>query len=330
MDEGCGMDLMFHRLLTRLGVLLAAGVWVCSAPNLDQHRDLLLPPVSANAKPDTLTVQFMGITTLLFSDGQTNVLTDGFFTRPGLARVVLLDVEPDRAEIARSLAKARVDRLDAVLVLHSHYDHAMDAPIVAQTTGALLLGSESTANIGRGLSLPEDRIKVVKHREAIRMGRFLITFIENRHYPWKGWLGDKLRGSIDRPLIPPASAFDYKEGKTYSLLIEHGRRRILLHGSAGFVPGALRDVRADTVLLGTGGTGGFSEAEFSAYLSETVDMVRPGLVIPIHWDNMFKSAIPQPVPEKDLASALKRLKASSGSPHRYEVRLLPAWQKVEL
>ena len=89
-------------------------------------------------------------TALLFSDGETQWMTDGWFSRPGPLRILLGKIGPDLQAIDRGLAANEVLELDAVLPLHSHYDHAMDAPEVAKRTGALLLGSESTANIGRG------------------------------------------------------------------------------------------------------------------------------------------------------------------------------------
>ena len=54
----------------------------------------------------------------------------------------------------------------AVIPLHAHYDHAMDAPEVARRTGALLLGSESSANVARGWGLPERQIQVAKLGQA--------------------------------------------------------------------------------------------------------------------------------------------------------------------
>jgi L-ascorbate metabolism protein UlaG (beta-lactamase superfamily) len=45
--------------------------------------------------------------------------------------------------------------------VHTHFDHALDAAVVADRTGAVLVGGESTANIGRGHGLAEDRIRVV-------------------------------------------------------------------------------------------------------------------------------------------------------------------------
>ena len=71
---------------------------------------------------------------------------------PGTAALLLGKIAPDVDAIERGLARNGVDeQLAAVFPVHSHYDHAMDAPEVARRTGALLLGSESTANIGARL-----------------------------------------------------------------------------------------------------------------------------------------------------------------------------------
>jgi L-ascorbate metabolism protein UlaG (beta-lactamase superfamily) len=100
-----------------------------------------------------VTVRFSGTATLLFSDGQTQWMTDGWFTRPGPLRLLAGKISPDLQAIEQGLANNHVTTLAAVLPLHSHYDHAMDAPEVARRTGAQLLGSESTANIARGWGL---------------------------------------------------------------------------------------------------------------------------------------------------------------------------------
>ena len=43
---------------------------------------------------------------------------------------------------------------------HTHIDHVMDSALVADRTGAQLVGGESAANVGRGYGLPEDRLVV--------------------------------------------------------------------------------------------------------------------------------------------------------------------------
>ena len=88
------------------------------------------------ASPDApLTVTWAGVTTLLIDDGASAVMTDGFFSRPSLATVGLGRIAPSASRIDDSLQRMGVDRLEAVLPVHTHFDHAMDSAAVAQRTG---------------------------------------------------------------------------------------------------------------------------------------------------------------------------------------------------
>ena len=213
---------------------------------------------SAEIPAGAVTVRFTGTSTLLFSDGETRWMVDGWFSRPGPFELLFGKIAPDLAAIGRGLAANEVTNLDAVFPVHSHYDHAMDAPEVALRTGAVLMGSESTANIGRGWGLPESQIQVVADRASFQLGEFVITPIVSRHFEFpdpelrERALADPL---ITAPLVPPVSAFDYKLGVPYVLHVSHPRGSWLIVGSAGYLEGALEGFEADTVLLGVGGLG---------------------------------------------------------------------------
>ena len=166
------------------------------------------------------TVRFTGSTTLLFDDGETSWMTDGWFSRPTFIEIITERLEPDLAAIGRGLKANDVDKLDAVIPLHSHYDHAMDAPEVARRTGAVLYGSESTANIARGWELDEGRIEIFTNKEPIALGDFIITPIESNHFQFVDPDIAKTAldlPTIDRPLVPPAPITHYRVGKTYVL-----------------------------------------------------------------------------------------------------------------
>ena len=122
-----------------------------------------------------LRVTFLGVSTLHVTDGVTSLLTDGFFSRPGLARVVAWRIAPKAERIDAALRNARIDRLDAVLPVHTHYDHALDSGFIAERTGAVLVGGSSAARLGRGAGLPPDRIHRAVPREPIHFGSFSVT-----------------------------------------------------------------------------------------------------------------------------------------------------------
>jgi L-ascorbate metabolism protein UlaG (beta-lactamase superfamily) len=244
---------------------------------------------SAQIPEGSLTVRFTGTSTLLFSDAETSWMVDGWFTRPGPLELVLGTIEPDLAAIDFGLARNHVDRLAVVIPVHSHYDHAMDSPEVARRTGALLLGSEATANIGRGWGLDESQIRVAIDRAPLRFGLFTITLIETRHFQFPD--PEMARRAleepeINEPLVPPVSAFDYRVGKAYAIHVSHPRGRFLIQGSAGFVEGGLDGFEADTVFLGTGGLGTQTPQYRETYWRETVERMGASRVIPIHWDSL--------------------------------------------
>ena len=236
-----------------------------------------------------VTVRFSGTATLLFSDGETRWMTDGWFSRPSPLRLALGKIGPDLSAIERGLADNQIAELAAVLPVHSHYDHAMDAPEVARLTGALLLGSESTANIGRGWGLPEKRIRVLIDREPVQLGKFVITPIESRHFEFpdpvirERALGDP---RLTEPLVPPVSAFDYPVGQAYVLHVSHPKGSWLVVGSAGYVDGALQGLNVDTVFLGVGGLGSQTLDYRESFWRETVTAVAPSRIIPIHYDSL--------------------------------------------
>jgi L-ascorbate metabolism protein UlaG (beta-lactamase superfamily) len=235
-----------------------------------------------------VAVTFLGVSTLFVDDGRSSVLVDGFFSRPSMRRVTLGRLAPDamRVDIALNrLGCGNGRRVNVVVPVHSHYDHAMDAALVAERTGAVLLGGESVANLRRGHGLPDGRSRVVSPGEVVTCGAFTLTFVESAHCP-----PDRFPGAITRPVVPPVRARAYRCGEAWSLLLRHDSgRTALVQGSAGFVPGALAGRRADLVYLGVGQLGIRDEAYIRRYWSETVERVRARRVVLTHWDDFFRS-----------------------------------------
>lgn len=273
------------------GLILLAGLAAVLAwqyrPGLAAYGRLQAPPAPDGAP---LTATWFGTTAVLVSDGEHAVMIDPFFTRPpGLVPLLLnRPIAPDEPRIAAALTSAGVRRLDAVLVSHSHFDHAMDAGVVARLTGAALLGSASTANIGRGAGLPEAQLVTVASGVPVRRGPFRITFVRSVH---AGASGGHPTGNITAPLVPPARYLDYREGGSWSILVEHARGSVLHHGSAGFVPGALQGLRADVVFLGVA-----LLDDLGPYLREVVDAVGARHIVPTHWDDFTRPLDEPPTP----------------------------------
>jgi len=201
--------------------------------------------------PGAVAVTWLGVTTLLFDDGETQLLIDGFISRPNFADVLFgRPVDNDAAKINYVLEEYRMRRVAAIIPVHSHYEHAMDIGAIANRTSASILGSETTANIARGGGVPEDQIVVIEDGSEYTFGNFTVTMIKSAHAPiaWGGTV--PYAGTVDEPFSPPAPVSAWREGGSYSVVVAHPSGTTLVQGSAGFRDGALDDVRADVVMLG--------------------------------------------------------------------------------
>lgn len=160
-------------------------------------------------------------------------------------------------------------------------------------TGAVLLGSESTANVGRGWGLPEAHIRVAALGQPMQFGRFTITLYPSLHAP-TGFTG----GDIVQPLKPPVHASEYME-----------------------------------VLLGIGSLGQLSDAHRQDYWREVVQASGAKRVIPIHWDDFWlpseKSMRPLPQP-LDHFDATMQFLGERGTLEQVDIRLPLPWAAMDV
>lgn len=296
-------------------------------PDIGSYADRFDVPRAAAGAP--LTVTWLGVATLLLDDGTSALMTDGYFSRPSLPRVVGRRLAPSQPRIDGCLSRARVSRLAAVIPVHTHIDHAMDSAVVAERTGARLVGGESAANVGRGHGLAEDRLVVATPGTAVTLGAYEVTLIESRHCP-----PDRFPGVITAPVVPPVKASAYRCGEAWSTLVHHlpSGRRLLIQGSAGFVPDALAGQRADVAYLGVGQLGLQPERYLVDYWTETVRAVGARRVVLIHWDDFFRPlsqplrALPYATDNLDLSMrVLSRLAVDDG----IGMHLPTVWQRED-
>ncbi|MBC8345872.1 MAG: MBL fold metallo-hydrolase [Candidatus Marinimicrobia bacterium] len=303
-------------------------------PQLEKYRIDSSLPHSGNG----MVVQFTGNTNILITDGQTSILTDGFFTRPGVAKVLWGEVEPDETVIKYCLEQAGIQKLDAVIPVHSHFDHAMDSPMVAELTGAKLIGSGSTANIGRGLDFPENQMVIPNPGETIQLGAFKISLVKGRHWPYPNpeMRAKLLDREIINPVKPPVSVFEYYEGDSYTIIIEHPEATLAVHGSAGFIPNILDNFDVDILFLGMAGLETMDDEYNNNYQTHVVEALNPDVIVPIHWDDFFvpledgiksRSLLEKVLQGMDVKKAFEMVEERN--PNRKMV-VLPLWERVNV
>jgi L-ascorbate metabolism protein UlaG (beta-lactamase superfamily) len=274
-------------------LLVVAVVGVLAILRLWQNR----PPIGLTGWPqaevvsepaDMVTVTWLGTTTLLFDDRETQILIDGSFTRVSPLKIVLfLPISSDVATINYALTEfGMMERLAAIVPVHSHFDHAMDVGFVANRTRAVILGSESTANIARGANVPVHQYQTLAEGETRQFGDFTIRLLASRHAPVKpSGDGAWFPGTIDTELRQPASVNAWKEGVVWSVFIGHPRGTTLIQGSGGYIEDKLRGESADVVMLGIAGLAGLGKDHVAQLWHETVRATGATRVIAVHHDD---------------------------------------------
>ena len=272
-------------LVVLLSVLVA---WVWSV-RTDIGDTGLHPQVLDDAPEAAVTATWLGVTTLLFDDGETQILIDGFISRPSLFEsLTKRPVSYDAPMINYVMNEYQMRRLAAIIPAHSHYDHAMDIGAIANRSSASILGSETTANIARGANVPEDQIVIAEAGSPYNFGNFTVTLVQSVHAPI-GLRGEvPLAGTVDEPLGLPAPITAWREGGSYSIVISHPQGTTIVQGSAGYRQGALDDVQADVVMLGVGLLGTLGRDYTERYWQALVTSTGATRVFPVHFDDQTR------------------------------------------
>ncbi len=137
---GCSQVLKQGNLSFQHGDPQAAG----SARGFDFRHS----PSLSNRKPTDLTpddrvvLRYLGAGALYIGWRGAAILTGPFFSNPGLLRVGLGKISLQQKAIHKGLEDLELDKVGAILIGHSHYDHLGDLPIL----GALIPAATIVVN----------------------------------------------------------------------------------------------------------------------------------------------------------------------------------------
>lgn len=236
-----------------------------------------LRPTTSSTSGAALRIRWLGTAGHVVETATTTLLIDPFLTRPSLAQLTGR-LTPDESAIAARLPA----RVDAVLCGHSHFDHLLDAPFIARTTGALLAGSGTTAAFARAGGVPEPQLLVVPPSgRTFTVGDATIRFVPSLHgriaFGRVPFLGE-----VDSAPSLPARAWHYRMGGAFGILVESGGMRVYHNGSADLIDAELHGARADVLLVGLAGRKGTRD-----YVRRLCDALAPKLIVPTHHDAFF-------------------------------------------
>lgn len=279
-------------------------VTACTTYSPLSDRELRVSSTQSISEP-SVTATFLGNSTILISDGDHSLLVDGFFSRPSKLKTLFWKIGPNEAVVKKQLKinGIKIDgeskgvgdgersKLDAILVGHSHYDHALDTIAVARVTMALVMANKSYANIHErnGGNTDSDHLLVVpKEGMAKEIGKFVVKYIPSNHVSSQTRLQRMADGNIENTFGIPAHYTKYKRGEVFAIHVSHPDGNILVTTTVGAKLDAAQESKSTVVFLAVGRYMKETPEQQSSYWEDFVTNSKPDLVIPVHWDDFTR------------------------------------------
>jgi L-ascorbate metabolism protein UlaG (beta-lactamase superfamily) len=233
------------------------------------------------ALPAGLELEWLGVSGYRMTfEGQTLII-DPYFSRVSLGDVIARrPAIPDPALVDRYLPGPGT--VVGVLVGHTHFDHAVDAPTVARRFGATAYGSSSLVQLMRLHGLADQAIEVVP-RKDYELGPFRVSFHPSLHSKLLLGLAVPFDGELTCDHLDGLAAGAYKCGQVWGIRVEVAGMSFYHQGSANVVDDAVPAGGVDIFLAGVAGRGFTRD-----YWQRILPRLEPRAIVPTHYDDFFR------------------------------------------
>jgi L-ascorbate metabolism protein UlaG (beta-lactamase superfamily) len=169
-----------------------------------------------------------------------------------------------------------------VLVGHTHFDHAVDAPALARRLDCKAYGSASLVNLMALHGMAARAVEVEPHR-VYELGPFEVSFTPSAHSKLLLGLAVPYDGELTCEHLDSLSPAAYRCGQVWGISIAIAGFRFYHQGSANLIDDAVRERGVDVFLAGVAGRA-FTER----YWQRILPLLEPRAVVPTHYDNFFR------------------------------------------
>ena len=240
-------------------------------------RELEAVPVDL---PVGLDITWLGVSGYRLTYEGVSLFIDPYVSRVPLRSFLLRrQTLPDEQLIERYASAP--GPVAGVLVGHTHFDHAVDAPALARRYGTKAYGAASLGHLMRLHGLGEQAVEVVPHR-PYELGPFVVRFTPSRHS--KLLFGRKvpMDGELTCEHLDGLAPGAYKCGAVYGIRIDVAGISLYHQGSADLNDAELREGPVDVFLAGVAG-----RSVTPHYWERILPKLDPRIVVPTHYDNFF-------------------------------------------
>lgn len=215
-----------------------------------------------------IEIKYLGVAGWSITEAGYSLVIDPYFTRISMLQLVFGHAVPNVPLIRQHMPPA-----DAILVTHPHYDHLMDVPDAAAITGAQVWASPQGCELLQILGAAGACI--MRPNDVLMLGAFSVEVYESRHRVVFGSI--PYHGALKPNLRPPLRGSDFRMDVQVSFRISTKGTRILV--TSGIDDEPLLPV--DVLLVGADAT--------REQLARILKASQPSIVMPNHWDDMFRS-----------------------------------------
>ena len=231
--------------------------------------------------PHGLRLQWLGVSGYRLDYEGHTLLIDPYVSRVPLSALIKrTPAIPDPDLIDRYIG--RLGNCAGVLVGHTHFDHAVDAPAIAQRLGCSAYGSASLARLMRLHGAGDRAVEVVPY-QRYELGPFTVSFTPSAHSKLLLGLAVPFDGELTCDHLDALAPGAYRCGQVFGIAVEVAGATVYHQGSANLIDDALRLRGVDVFLAGVAGRG------FTAgYWRRILGLLAPQTVIPTHYDDFFR------------------------------------------